>query len=171
MCRDLRVYQSVDGLYADRRLATLGSNIREQRQKKGFRTARAFAQKLGIPESRLSDWENDRYDDIKLSNIMRIARHLDIGVEQLLAGAFDLPRHAGDQRSGSSEGDPDVPASVEEQRREISRLRATVEAYAAALDKTEHVARNLIEIAAVRQQGRRVEEEAAGRGRRGRKAG
>lgn len=163
--RELRVYASVAGLYADPRLATLGANIREQRERKGFRTARAFAQKLGVPESRLSDWENDRYEDIKLSTILRIARHLEIGVDELLAGAFDLPRQAADQRSGSQHEVPHVSASAERDR--ISALERQVATYRSLLGEMQDVAFDLADIATrSREAGAPPLGKAAGRGRR-----
>jgi len=84
--KGLRVYTSNVALYADPHMASIGGNIRQLRIEKRFETQGAFAAALGVPQSRVSDWENDRYDSPDLTSLIRIATLLSVSIDALLAG-------------------------------------------------------------------------------------
>lgn len=65
---------------------TLSENIRETRQRFGYRTQAQFAIALGVPQPQVSDWENGRYHDLSLHTLLRIAKALDCSVDVLLFG-------------------------------------------------------------------------------------
>lgn len=65
---------------------SLGQNIKRLRRKAGLRTQRAFADRLGVPQPRVSDWENDRYTVLETLTLVRIAKGLRCSIDQLLAG-------------------------------------------------------------------------------------
>jgi transcriptional regulator with XRE-family HTH domain len=85
-------------------VATIGENIRRLRSKAGYSTQGAFATALGVPQPRLSDWENDRWGVPETLTLVKIAKILDISVDELLAEVDqeyevirtrDLPRQTG----------------------------------------------------------------------------
>jgi len=80
----------------------------------------------------------------------------------------DLLRHAGDQRSGSEGGSPDVPASVERAR--IRELESELESLKTRWRDVQDVARTLFTIA-VGDQGPAAAARKAGRHRTSRKTG
>lgn len=66
---------------------TVGENIRRLREAAGFRTQGAFAAALGVPQPRLSDWENDRYaGGPETTNLLKIAKTLAVSIDDLLVG-------------------------------------------------------------------------------------
>lgn len=67
-------------------MSTFGENVRRLRETRGYATQRAFAKALGVEQSRLSDWENDRYGLPEMANILKIAKTLGVSVEALLVG-------------------------------------------------------------------------------------
>lgn len=94
---DLRVYaKSTDGYPSQ--VATIGENIRRARIAAGYGDKRqgAFAREIGVTQSRLSDWENDRGAFIELPNLLRIAKGAKVSIDVLLAGVdpdYDLVCH------------------------------------------------------------------------------
>lgn len=72
--------------YADGVRASVGSNIRRLRETAGYQTQGAFARALRVPQSRLSDWENDRYGIPDTANLLKIATTLHVSIDALLEG-------------------------------------------------------------------------------------
>ena len=75
----------------------VGRNIRRLRAAAGIRTQRELAERLGVPQPRVSDWENDRYTVLEMPTLLRIAKALRCSVDQLLAGVdpdYDRVREA-----------------------------------------------------------------------------
>lgn len=75
----------------------VGRNIRRLRVAAGIRTQRELADRLGVPQPRVSDWENDRYAALEMPTLLRIAKVLRCSVDQLLAGVdpdYDRVREA-----------------------------------------------------------------------------
>lgn len=82
-------------------VATVGSNIRRLRVAAGYKTGRAFAKALGIAESRLSDWENGRYQLPDTASLILIAKTLGVSVDAIIEGhdpAYDDARSAKSNR-------------------------------------------------------------------------
>lgn len=122
--QELRVYTSARASYAHALLATLGSNIKRLREAAGFKTARALAKELQVPESRLSDWENDRYAEIKTKNLLLIAAAVGASVEDLLRGVnprYDLSRRRAAEGAQSA-------ASVRRHRHDLEELTQAIAA-------------------------------------------
>jgi len=67
-------------------MPSLGENIKRLRVGRGYQTQRAFAVALGVEQSRLSDWENNRYGLPETPNLLKIAKVLGVSVDELLAG-------------------------------------------------------------------------------------
>jgi transcriptional regulator with XRE-family HTH domain len=101
-------------------MASIGENIRTLREKAGYKTQGAFAEALGVPQPRLSDWENDRYGAPELPNLLRIAKKLNVSLEALIEGVdheYDLSRNA--PADVIQQGAPEFPTSSSpEARRE-----------------------------------------------------
>src|SRR5436853_124207 len=113
MMDPLRVYTLAAGAYPDGVTASVGSNIRRLREEAGYRTQGAFAKALRVPQSRLSDWENDRYGIPETANLLKIATALRVSVDALLEGvdrAYDEARGAPARAAASASADPLLPA-------------------------------------------------------------
>ena len=92
-----------------RALPTIGENIRHLRLAAGFKKQGEFADRLKVPQSRVSDWEKDRYGLPDTATLLKIAKGLDCSIDRILDGvdpgydatkARDLIRQASDQHSG-----------------------------------------------------------------------
>jgi transcriptional regulator with XRE-family HTH domain len=129
---DLRVYTSRADAYAGLVRASVGSNIRRLREAAGYETQGAFAKALRVPQSRLSDWENDRYGIPDTPNLLKIATTLRVSIDALLDGVDRAYDHARGDRPGalaSLREDPLPPAERQllELWREITpRARETL---------------------------------------------
>lgn len=64
---------------------TIGENIRAIRKRRGYETGKAFANAIGEPQSRVSEWEKDTYTP-KLDTLLQIAKFLGVSVDELLEG-------------------------------------------------------------------------------------
>ncbi|MYD70364.1 MAG: helix-turn-helix domain-containing protein [Acidobacteria bacterium] len=76
---------------------SFGSNIRRLRSAVGIRTQRELADRLGVPQPQVSDWENDRYAVLETGTLLRLAKALHCSVDQLLSGVdpdYDRVREA-----------------------------------------------------------------------------
>ena len=51
-----------------------------------LRTQKAFAELLSVPQSQVSDWENDRFAVLDISSLIRLAKAFHCSVDELLAG-------------------------------------------------------------------------------------
>lgn len=134
-------------------LPTIGENIVRLRKAAGFKKQGDFARKIGVPQSRVSDLEKDRYGLPDTATLIRVAKVLSCSIDRILNGvdpaydvviAGDLARHASDQLSGlPPAGGPNVVAASSrlfELEQEIDRLRS-------ALAQVENVAGDLVQIA------------------------
>ena len=65
---------------------SVGRNIKRLRLEAGISALRAFAERLGVLDAQLSDWENDRYVVLKVRTLVRIAKVLRCSVDDLLVG-------------------------------------------------------------------------------------
>ncbi len=65
---------------------SLGQNIKRLRWEAGFQTQKALADLLGVPQPRVSDWENDRYAVLETKTLVRIAKGLRCSIDHLLVG-------------------------------------------------------------------------------------
>jgi transcriptional regulator with XRE-family HTH domain len=135
--------------------SSVGQNIKRLREAKGYKTQGEFAAALEVPQPRVSDWENDRYDLPDTASLLKIAKKLKVSIDELLTGVDndydavrrDLPDHG---RLGSSAlpGGPDDSAQA--------RLLEAIEsrdAYIKALQDVLAIAGNAL--AQRRQSGRR----------------
>ncbi len=82
----LRVYTLDAAAYPGDVPASVGTNIRRLREAAGYQTQGAFAKALRVPQSRLSDWENDRYGIPEPAHLPKIATVLRISIDALLDG-------------------------------------------------------------------------------------
>ena len=76
---------------------SFGSNIRRLRSAAGVRTQRELADRLGVPQPQVSDWENDRYTVLETGTLLRLAKALQCSVDHLLTGVdpdYDRVREA-----------------------------------------------------------------------------
>ena len=71
--------------YAFADLATFGERLKEIRAKR-FPLQGDFATALGLPQSSVSAWETDRHKLPDTANLIRIAKVLEVSVEELLVG-------------------------------------------------------------------------------------
>lgn len=67
-------------------LPTIGENIRKLRVAAGYRHQGEFAKRVGVPQSRLSDWENDRYKTIDTPSLLKLAKAIGCPIGALLHG-------------------------------------------------------------------------------------
>ena len=65
---------------------SLGRTIKRLRAVTGVRTQKALAEKLGVPQPQVSDWENDRYTTLEISSLVKIAKAFRCSVDVLIAG-------------------------------------------------------------------------------------
>ena len=65
---------------------SVGRNIKRLRLEAGISALRAFAERLGVLDAQLSDWENDRHAMLSVSTLVRIAKVLRCSVDDLLVG-------------------------------------------------------------------------------------
>ena len=150
---ELVAVQIVSG-YAEPELASIGENLKRLR---GGEDQKVVAQRMGIPQARLSNWEKDRYRTVSVRTLLWLAKGYRCGVEQLVQGLdaeYDASRDLLGQgslvqRSAThppvAERDADVPASARER---IAKLQQELAAYKARLKETEAVAARLVHIAA-----------------------
>ena len=77
---------------------SLGENIKRLRTVAGIQTQKAFAELLGVPQPRVSDWENDRYTVLEIPTLIKLAKVFHCSVDELLAGVdpdYDRIRKGG----------------------------------------------------------------------------
>lgn len=172
MVDELRVYTCGDDTYAQVNVATVGQNIKALREAAGYKTQGAFAEKLGIPQPRLNDWENSRYKTIALTNLLLVAKTLRVSVDDLLRGVdldYDRVCHGGDQELPSTNrtvGGADDPSH----RARIRELEQELASFKARWRDVQDVARSLFRIA-VGDEGGAAGGGKTGRGRTARKTG
>lgn len=88
-------------------MATIGENIKRLRPRAGFKTQGALALAIGVPQSRMSDWENGRYESIETENLVSIAKAIGVSIDELLAGVdpvYDKIAHGDTTRHGIDDG-------------------------------------------------------------------
>ncbi len=66
-------------------MATVGENLRRLREASGH-DQKAIAAEMGVPQSQLSNWENDRYQTLDMRTLLRLAKAYDATVDDLLTG-------------------------------------------------------------------------------------
>lgn len=70
---------------------TFGQNLKDFRHRKNISQTKLF-QKTGLPQTTISDWENDKY----LPNIVeaqKIAKALDVRLSKLLGDKFNFQKY------------------------------------------------------------------------------
>ena len=65
---------------------SLGTNIRRLRSEAGLRTRKDLAERLGVPQSQVADWEQDRYRVVSVRSLIKLAMVFHCSVDELLAG-------------------------------------------------------------------------------------
>lgn len=134
----------------------LKDNIERVRLAAGFDNAAAFARLIGVSPGTLGDWEAGRYENLRLDNLLRIAKGAKCEVEDLVVGidpAYDRWRRdllrqspalpSAPQREGS-----DVPASA---RARIQQLERENEAFKTRFREVQTITRQLFRIAVGRK--------------------
>ena len=71
--------------YAQAVQSTVGQNLKRIREGRDI-DQKDIATEMGVPQSQLSNWENDRYQSIDTRTLIRLAKAYDCTVEELLAG-------------------------------------------------------------------------------------
>ena len=95
---------------------SLGKNIKRLRTMVGLRTQKALTELLGIPQSQVSDWENNRYTVLEISTLIKLAKVLHCSVDELLAGVdpdYDWNRQGGAVGAVPAQRWPDIPVVAE----------------------------------------------------------
>ena len=95
---------------------SLGKNIKRLRTMVGLRTQKALTELLGIPQSQVSDWENNRYTVLEIYTLIKLAKVLHCSVDELLAGVdpdYDWIRQGGAVGAVPAERWPDIPVVAE----------------------------------------------------------
>ena len=95
---------------------SLGKNIKRLRTMVGLRTQKALTELLGIPQSQVSDWENNRYTIIEVSTLIKLAKVFHCSVDELLAGVdpdYDWIRQGGAVGAVPAKRWPDIPVVAE----------------------------------------------------------
>lgn len=136
--------------------AWLKAQVRGQQVALGQALEKAGVVKSG--QSWVSQYVNDGEAVATIDHLIVIASFFERSLPEMLTeAASDQSRHSADQRSGSHHhGGPDaLPAASIERAlvSELTELRQRVKKYEVALDSLSHVAKQLAEIAAVRNQG------------------
>lgn len=135
---------------------TLGENIERLRHAAGLHNAAAFARDIGVSPGNLGDWEKGRYVDLRLSNLLRIAKKLKVSVDELLAGIdaeyevirLDPTCHPSLAGWSLQRGSADVPASA---RARLQQLERENEAFKTRFREVQTVTRHLFRIAIGRE--------------------
>lgn len=147
---------------------TIGENIRAARIAGGFQTQGALAQRMGVPQPQLADWENDRYKAPDVKTLLKIAASIPCdlgalvhGVDPAFDASRDLLRHSSIE--GSAPGGADDPASAR-----VLDLEHRIKAQEALIRDVQDVARKLFAIA-VGPEGEKAARPQAKRGRTTRK--
>ena len=65
---------------------SLGTNIRWLRPVAGLRTRRELAERLGVSQSQVADWEHDRYALISVRSLIKLATVFHCSVDERLPG-------------------------------------------------------------------------------------
>lgn len=66
-------------------VATFGENVRRLREERGFKQG-VLAERLGVGQGQLSNWESDRFGLPETATVLKIAKALQCSVEELLQG-------------------------------------------------------------------------------------
>lgn len=69
---------------------SLGRNIRNARIAGGISSQSELARKLRVPQSQMSDWENDRYGALDMKTLLRIAAAIPCAIDDLVVGMDEL---------------------------------------------------------------------------------
>lgn len=95
---------------------SVGENIKRLRALAGLRTQKAFAERLGVVQPQVSDWENDRYAVLDISNLIKLAKACQCSVDELLAGVdpdYDRIREGGAVGAVPARPWPDIAVVAE----------------------------------------------------------
>ena len=95
---------------------SVGKNIKRLRTVMGLRTQKALVELLGVPPSRVSDWENDRYAVLDISSLIKLAKAFHCSVDELLAGVdpdYDRIREGGAAGAVPARPWTDIPVVAE----------------------------------------------------------
>lgn len=82
---------------------TFGGNLKRLRERAGFTTARALANKLGVVPSMVSKWERDRQGLPEGPTLLRLAKTIHCAIDELLVGVdADYDAILGRTKSGTA---------------------------------------------------------------------
>lgn len=89
-------------------VATIGANIKRLREKHTTLSQGALARALGLPASRVNDWERGRYKSMEIKWLLKIAAAIGRPVEELVEGLdadYDrLGLTQSDRRASTNDG-------------------------------------------------------------------
>lgn len=134
----------------------LKENIERVRLAAGYENAAAFARLIGVSPGTLGDWEAGRYKNLRLENLLRIAKGAKCELEDLVVGVDqaydrlrrDLPRHTSAGESAPLQRGSDVPASA---RARLQQLELDNQALKARLGEVQTLTRQLFRVAVGRK--------------------
>jgi transcriptional regulator with XRE-family HTH domain len=142
----LGVAAEIVSSYALAVVPSIGDNLRRLR---GSRSQKEVAQKMGVPQPQVSDWERDRYGTLDLATLFRLAIGYDCAIEEIVAGVDrsygdrrELVRQSSDERTSPPppERRPDVAQTTgAEAGRVESKYRELIAA-------TQEIAHELLEV-------------------------
>lgn len=131
-------------------MATIGENIRRLRIAHGFKRQGDFAAALKVPQSRLSDWETDRYEQIELENLLKIAVVLKVDLDQIVSGlhteydaliSSDPLRHSDEVQPALHQGGAGAAAATR-----IRELETRLEGLEVIIQKSHALAEQLVDV-------------------------
>lgn len=155
--------------YALPKVASLGENLKRIR---GDEDQKIVAKRMGVAQTRLSNWEKNRYKTVSVRTLLWLAKAYRCRVEDLVEGldaeydaGRDLSRHAVEYKSAPSQEVADVPASAR-----VRELQDRLAHYDQLVPEIETILGKLVRLAAG-PKVRPARGHASERGRRDRKAG
>ena len=107
---------------------TVGENIKRLRLKAGIRTQSELAKVLGVPQPQASDWENDRYKALDTRTLLKIAKGLNVSIDDLVLGIDEhYDAIAGRTRAESTHAEKTVVVTTPDTTPGVSSSLSTAE--------------------------------------------
>jgi transcriptional regulator with XRE-family HTH domain len=122
---------------------TIGANLSKIR---GKTHQKDIAARMGIEQARLSNWERDRFKDLKVKTLLELAIGYQCTVEDILDGvdpAYDLVRHSRVRSSAPHHGGAVDKSSARSLEEELAIVKGDRDVYKAALGEVSDVAGHL----------------------------
>lgn len=110
----------------------LGQNIARLRIAAGHDNAAAFAREIGVKPGYLNDLEKGRYKDLRLSSVLRIAKKLQVPIDELLSDVdaeYDAMRRDLLRQAAAEDGSKPRPSGGRSESAQTRLLGEVTRAY------------------------------------------